>query len=211
MTAIAQSLGKRDTRVAALTTDILLVVTGSLFVAGLAQLYVRLPFTPVPITGQTLAVLLVGGAFGAKRAAASLGLYLGWIAIGLPFASEGKGGLEILGLSTASGGYLWGFVFAAALVGWLADRGWARDLGRAIAAMFLGMIVIYVMGVTWLSAAIDAPVANTSEELRAAIGCGSGLECGLYPFVVGDVLKLLLAGIALPVAWRIARPDEHQN
>ncbi|HWC14817.1 MAG TPA: biotin transporter BioY [Actinomycetota bacterium] len=207
MTAIAQSIGKRDTRATALASDILLVVTGSLFVAGMAQLYIRLPFTPVPITGQTLAVLLVAGAFGATRAGASLALYLGWIAIGLPFAAEGNSGLQMLKVSTASGGYLWGFVVAAVLVGWLADKGWTRDLGRAIAAMFLGMIVIYVMGVAWLSAALDAPVATPSEELRAAIGCGSGLECGFTPFVIGDVLKLLLAGVALPLTSRVAGPD----
>lgn len=208
MTAIAQSIGKRDTRATALATDIMLVVAGSLFVAGMAQLYIRLPFTPVPITGQTLAVLLVGGAMGTKRAAATLALYLGWIAVGLPFAAEGRGGLDMLKLVTASGGYLWGFLLAGVLVGWLADQGWVRDLGRAIAAMFLGMVVIYVTGVTWLSAAIDAPVATASEELRAAIGCGSGLECGFTPFVIGDLLKLMLAAIALPAAWKLTRPDE---
>lgn len=203
MTALAGTIGKRDTKASALTMDVMLVVTASLFVAGMAQLFIKLPITPVPITGQTLAVLLVGGALGAKRAGASLALYLGWIAIGLPFAAEGNSGLEMLKVSTASGGYLWGFVIAGVLVGWLADRGWDRDLGRAIAAMFLGMVVIYVMGVAWLSAAIDAPVAATSEGLRAAIGCGSGLECGFTPFVIGDLLKLMIAALALPAAWKV--------
>ena len=203
LTALAGTIGKRDTKASALTMDVMLVVTASLFVAGMAQLFIKLPITPVPITGQTLAVLLVGGALGAKRAGASLALYLGWIAIGLPFAAEGNSGLEMLKVSTASGGYLWGFVIAGVLVGWLADRGWDRDLGRAIAAMFLGMVVIYVMGVAWLSAAIDAPVAATSEGLRAAIGCGSGLECGFTPFVIGDLLKLMIAALALPAAWKV--------
>jgi biotin transport system substrate-specific component len=206
LTALAEAIGKRDTKTAALTMDVMLVVTGSLFVAGMAQLFIKLPFTPVPITGQTLAVLLVGGALGARRAGASLALYLGWIAISLPFAAEGNSGLEMLKVTTASGGYLWGFVIAAVLVGWLAERGWDRDIGRSIAAMFLGTIVIYVMGVAWLSAAIDAPVANTSEELRSAIGCGSGLECGFTPFVIGDILKLLIAALALPAAWRFVGP-----
>ena len=203
MTALAETIGKRDTRAAALTTDVMLVLTGSLFVAGAAQLYIKLPFTPVPITGQTLAVLLVGGALGARRGGASLLLYLAWIAIGLPFAAEGKSGAELLAVGTASGGFLWGFVIAAIVVGWLAERGWDRDLGRALGAMLLGSIVIYLLGVPWVAAALDAPVAEPSSELRAAIGCGSGLECGLYPFVVGDVLKLLLAGAALPAAWRV--------
>lgn len=203
MTALAETIGKRDTKTAALTTDAMLVLIGSLFVAGLAQLYLKLPFTPVPITGQTLAVLLVGGALGARRAGAAIGLYLAWIAIGLPFAAEGKSGVELLKISTASGGYLWGFVIAAILVGWLADRGWDKDLGRALGAMLLGSIVIYVMGVTWLAAALDIPVAEHSDEVASAIGCGSAVECGLYPFVIGDVVKLLIAAATLPVAWRL--------
>ena len=202
MTALAGTIGKRDTKASALTMDVMLVVTASLFVAGMAQLYIKLPFTPVPITGQTLAVLLVGGALGAKRAGASLALYLGWIAIGLPFAAEGNSGIEMLKISTASGGYLWGFVVAAVLVGWLADRGWDRDLGRALAAMLLGSIVIYLFGVPWLAAAIDVPVAAPGDQMNDA------LEFGMYPFVVGDVLKLLLAGIALPAAWKIVGPKD---
>lgn len=190
MTALAESIGKRDTRTAALTMDIMLVITGSLFVAGMAQLYLKLPFTPVPITGQTLAVLLVGGALGAKRAGASIALYLAWIAIGLPFAAEGKSGLELLKVSTASGGYLWGFVVAAVLVGWLADHGWDRDLGRSLGAMLIGEILIFGFGVPWLAAAIDV----SGEQ---------AMEFGLYPFVLGDILKLLIAAAALPAAWKL--------
>lgn len=197
MTAIAEAIGKRDTRAASLATDALLVLTGSLFVAGFAQLYVRLPFTPVPITGQTLAVLLVGGALGATRGGLSLFVYLGWIAMGLPFGAEGKGGSELLGFASATGGYLWGFVIAAVIVGVLAERGWDRDLGRAWAAMLLGSIVIYVMGVTWLAGALDIPVVAEGTEFNDA------LEFGLYPFVIGDVLKLLIAGVALPAAWKL--------
>lgn len=200
MTALAEAIGKRDTRTAALTMDALLVLTGSLFVAGMAQVYLKLPFTPVPITGQTLAVLLVGGALGARRAGASVALYLGWIAIGLPFAAEGKSGVEMLKVSTASGGYLWGFVIAAVLVGWLAERGWDRDVGRAWAAMLLGSIVIYLFGVPWLAAALDIPIAAEGDTLNDA------LEFGFYPFVIGDILKLLIAGLALPAAWKLVGP-----
>lgn len=202
MTALAEAIGKRDTRTAALTMDALLVLTGSLFVAGMAQVYLKLPFTPVPITGQTLAVLLVGGALGARRAGASLALYLGWIAIGLPFAAEGKSGAEMLKVTTASGGYLWGFVIAAVLVGWLAERGWDRDVGRAWAAMLLGSIVIYLFGVPWLAAALDIPIAAEGDAFNDA------LEFGLYPFVIGDILKLLIAGLALPAAWKVVGPRE---
>ena len=203
MTALAESIGKRDTRTAALAMDALLVLTGSLFVAGMAQVYLKLPFTPVPITGQTLAVLLVGGALGARRAGASLVLYLGWIAIGLPFAAEGKSGAEMLAVSTASGGYLWGFVIAAILVGWLAERGWDRDVGRAWAAMLLGSIVIYLFGVPWLAAALDVPIAAEGDAFNDA------LEFGMYPFVIGDILKLLIAGIALPAAWKLVGPRDN--
>lgn len=200
MTALAEAIGKRDTKTAALTMDALLVLTGSLLVAGMAQVYLKLPFTPVPITGQTLAVLLVGGALGARRAGASMALYLGWIAIGLPFAAEGKSGAEMLAVTTASGGYLWGFVMAAVLVGWLAERGWDRDVGRAWAAMLLGSIVIYLFGVPWLAAALDVPIAAEGDSFNDA------LEFGMYPFVIGDILKLLIAGIALPAAWRLVGP-----
>ena len=196
MTAIAETIGKRDTRTAAIATDALLILTGSLFVAGMAQLYLKLPFTPVPITGQTLAVLLVGGALGAMRGGASMLLYLGWIAIGLPFAAEGKSGAELLSVSTASGGYLWGFVIAAVVVGWLAERGWDRDIGRAWGAMLIGSVIVYAFGVPWLAAALDIPVAS---ELGS-----DALSFGLYPFIIGDIIKLLLAGVALPAAWRLS-------
>jgi biotin transport system substrate-specific component len=196
LTALAETIGKRDTRTVALATDALLILTGSLFVAGMAQLYLKLPFTPVPITGQTLAVLLVGGALGAVRGGSSMLLYLGWIAIGLPFAAEGKSGAEMLGVSTASGGYLWGFVVAAVVVGWLSERGWDRDVARAWAAMLIGSIIIYLFGIPWLAAALDVPMA-------AELG-SDALSFGFYPFVIGDIIKLLIAGVALPAAWRIA-------
>ncbi|MDQ3962711.1 MAG: biotin transporter BioY [Actinomycetota bacterium] len=197
MTTIAESIGRRDTRAAALATDALLVLTGSLFVAGLAQLYVKLPFTPVPVTGQTLAVLLVGGALGALRGGAALLLYVGWIAIGLPFGAEGKGGDELLAAASATGGYLWGFIIAAALVGWLAERGWDRKLSSAIGATLLGSVVIYLFGVPWLASALDIPVVAEGDAFNDA------LEFGMYPFVVGDLLKLLIAAAALPAAWRL--------
>lgn len=196
MSAIAERVGRRDTRAAALASDALLVLTGSLFVAGFAQLYVTLPFTPVPVTGQTFAVLLVGGALGAVRGGASLLLYLVWIAAGLPFASEGRGGADLLEAASVTGGYLWGFVVASALVGWLAERGWDRKLSSSLGAMLLGSVVIYLFGLPWLASALDVPFVAPGETFNDAF------EFGLYPFVVGDLLKLLLAAITLPAAWR---------
>ncbi|HEX7246843.1 MAG TPA: biotin transporter BioY, partial [Actinomycetota bacterium] len=169
----------------------------------LAQISFSLPFTPVPITGQTLGVLLVGAAYGPGLGAATLGVYLVWAVVGLPvLAPEPDGshasGLDVLQLASATGGYLWGFVAAAALTGWLASRGWDRSLRSSISAMLLGSIVIYAAGVPWLMASIDVPLQQ-------------GLELGLYPFVIGDTLKLLAAAGLLPVVWsalRRARPDE---
>jgi biotin transport system substrate-specific component len=167
-----------------------LVVAGSLLVAALARVEVHLPFTPVPITGQTLGVLLVGAALGPGPGAASMGLYLLEGAAGLPFFAGGEAGWSLLRAGSATGGYLWGFVLAAALVGWLARRGWDRSFRTAVGAMLLGEVVIYALGVPWLANALD-------------VGLGRALALGLYPFVVGDVLKVLAAGALLPGAWRL--------
>jgi biotin transport system substrate-specific component len=190
MTALAQALPHPHRRAGRLAVDAALVVAGSLLVAGLAQVSIRLPFTPVPITGQTLGVLLVGSSLGWKRAGLCLALYLAQGAIGLPFYAEGRSGVAILGLASATGGYLWGFLMAAVLVGWLANRGWDRSWGSALGAMLLGEIVIFAAGVPWLMGALDVPVLEA-------------LELGLYPFVIGDILKLLLAAGLLPAAWKL--------
>jgi biotin transport system substrate-specific component len=191
VTALAQTLPRPRTRAGSLAVDAALVVGGSLLIAALAQIVVVLPFTPVPITGQTLGVLVVGTAYGWRLGILTLLLYLAQIAVGLPFAAEGQGGLDLLTLSTASGGYLWGFILAAGLCGWLANRGWDRGIRSSLGVMLLGNIVIYLVGVPWLAASIDVPSAEA-------------LELGLYPFVLGDTLKLLLAAGLLPAAWRLA-------
>jgi biotin transport system substrate-specific component len=172
-------------------------VAGSLLVAGLAQISFTLPFTPVPITGQTLGVLLVGAAYGPALGAASLGLYLLWAIAGAPvLAPEADGshrsGLEVLRLASATGGYLWGFVAAAGLTGWLASRGWDRSPRSSISAMLLGSIAIYACGVPWLMFSLGVPLAEA-------------LELGLYPFVIGDLLKLMAAAVLLPAAWSVVR------
>ena len=194
MTALAESLGRRDSRAAALATDAVLVLTGSLVVAGFAQLYVRLPFTPVPITGQTLGVLLVGTAFGWVRALATFGLYLAEIAVGLPFGAEAKAGAEVLTLATPSAGYLWGFLVAGTIMGWLANRGWDRRLRTSVVVMLIGSLIIYAFGVPWLAASIDVPL-------------GEALALGMYPFLIGDAIKLLLAAGLLPAAWKLVGRD----
>jgi biotin transport system substrate-specific component len=117
-----------------------------------------------------------------------MGLYLAQGALGLPFFSGGSSGIELLGPASATGGYLWGFVAASFVVGRLAERGWDRSLWRAVFAMAVGEVVLYVIGVVWLSRALDV-------SIREAV------RLGFTPFIVGDALKMLLAGVALPTSW----------
>jgi biotin transport system substrate-specific component len=190
MTALVQTLPRPRTARSRLAVDAGLVVGGSLVIAGLAQVAVPLPFTPVPITLQTLGVLLIGTAYGWLRGGLSLTLYLAWIAVGLPFAAEGEGGLARLTLATPSGGYLWGFLLAAVLMGWLANRGWDRSVWTAALVMLAGSALIYLVGVPWLAAALDVPL-------------GRAVALGLTPFVIGDAIKLAVAAGLLPAAWKL--------
>jgi biotin transport system substrate-specific component len=169
-----------------LLADVLLVAGGAGFVALAAQVSIDLPFTPVPITGQTFAVVLVGAGLGAVLGLASLGLYLFVGALGAPVYADGKHGWDVL--TGPTGGYIVGFVLAAGLTGYLAQRRWDRRFSSAVAAMLTGNVVIYLVGLPWLAEQIDVGLEGT-------------LEAGLYPFVVGDLLKLYLAGALLPAAW----------
>ena len=167
-----------------LLADALLVVAGAALVAGCAQIVIER--WPVPITGQTFGVLLVGASLGSLRGLASVGLYVLAGLAGAPIYQHQNHGVEyFLG---PTGGYLIGFVVAAALIGWLAEQRWDRRLSSAVAAMLTGNVVIYLFGLPWLAAELDAGFKET-------------LEAGLYPFVVGDLLKLYLAGALLPAAW----------
>ncbi|MGH2377698.1 MAG: biotin transporter BioY [Candidatus Limnocylindria bacterium] len=165
----------------------LLAVAGSLLIALAAQVTVPLPFSPVPVTGQTFAVLLIGAAFGARLGAATVGLYIAEGVAGLPvFAPGGPiGPARLLG---PTGGYLVGFVVAAYVVGALAERGWDRRLLTAALAMLVGEVAIYAFGLAGLARFVPA------DRLLAA---------GLLPFVPGDLAKLALAAAALPTAWHL--------
>ena len=189
MAALAQSVGRRARAETNLALDAVLVILGSLLMGLVAQFSIKLPFTPVPVTGQTLGVLVIGGALGSVRGALSMLLYLVWGAVGLPFFAEGRSGIELLAFSSATGGYLWGFVVAGYVVGLLAERKWDRGIGSSLGAMFVGEVIIFAFGVAWLSQALGLPLEDA-------------LEAGLYPFVVGDVIKLAIAAGVLPAAWR---------
>lgn len=172
-----------------LVRDLALIAGGAVLIALLSQ--IAIPLKPVPITLQTLGVLLVGAALGARRGAASLGTYLAAGAVGLPvFAGGGAGLAKFAG---PTGGYLIGFLLAATLVGFLVQR-FALDrrvLGAAL-AMLLGTLVIYAVGLPWLS-------ATTGLHGRALF------TAGLTPFLLGDTLKLALAALLLPGVWKWAQ------
>jgi len=166
---------------------LVLVLAGSALIALAAQARIPLPFSPVPVTGQTFAVLLVAATLG-RLGLASVLAYLIEGASGLPvFAGGGSGVATMVG---PTGGYLIGFALAAALVGSAAERGWDRHLVTALAAMLLGEIAIYACGLAWL-ARFPLPVPL--------------LQAGLIPFIPGDLFKMVLAAIALPSAWRLVR------
>lgn len=173
----------------ALTTAVL-ILGFALLTAAAAQIRVPLPFTPVPITGQTFAVLLAGAALGSRAGAGSQLLYVLLGAVGLPFYAGGTGGWEAATGATA--GYLLGFVVAAWIVGVLAEKGQDRKVWSAVPAFLTGTAVIYAFGVTWLWYSVDA-IATLEGALVA----------GMVPFVVGDLLKVALAGLLLPAAWKL--------
>jgi biotin transport system substrate-specific component len=185
---IGERMGSRLRHVA-------LIVLGALVIFLSAQISIAVPGTPVPITGQTFGVLLVGGALGFRRGLASVALYVLIGLIGLPFFAEGKGGVSVI--LGASGGYLIGFIVAGALVGRLAELGWDRRIVGALGAMAIGNLVIYLVGVPWLMAVAHYDLAT-------------GIAKGLTPFLIGDAVKLLLAAGAFPAAWWLVgrRPGE---
>ena len=171
--------------------DSVLVLGGALFVAAAAQFSITIePFSPVPITGQTFAVLLVGASYGALLGSATLALYVFMGLVGLPFYAEHKHGWDTL--KGATGGYLVGFILAAAVVGLLAQMKWDRKFSSAVSAMLTGSVIIYVCGVAWLMH-------------WGHLNFTTGLKEGLAPFVPGDIIKLYLAGALLPGAWALVR------
>ena len=167
--------------------DAVLIISGSALIGLCAQAAVKLPFSPVPVTGQTFAVLMAGALLGRRRAALCVLAYVTEGAAGLPVFAMGKSGPAALAGPT--GGYLLGFVVAAYLTGLLAEKKWDRHITTTILAMLIGNIVIYAFGLIWLSCLM-----------------GPGrivLDVGLYPFIIGDVLKTLTAAIILPSGWKL--------
>lgn len=167
--------------------SILLAVAGTALLWASAK--VQIPFFPVPMTMQTFVVLFLGFALGSRLGAATVLLYLAEGALGLPvFAGTPEKGLGLAYLAGPTGGFLAGFVVAAFVTGWFAERGFDRRLVTSAIAAFAGLVAIYALGVSWLGMLIgwDKPV----------------LEFGLYPFLPAEALKLALLAAILPLAWR---------
>lgn len=175
----------------------LLAVLGVIFIALCAQ--VRVPFYPVPLTGQTFAVLLVGTVFGWRLGLTTLLLYMGAGAIGIPVFAKWSAGPGII--AGATGGYIIGFVLAAALMGYLAQRGWSRKAPLLILGMILAEILIYLPGVPWLAVWYGGTGAEYLKEGQGA--WGAAFASGLVPFLLGDLLKLLLAAAIVLAGWEL--------
>lgn len=171
-------------------TAVALMVGFALLTAFAAQIRIPIPGTPVPITAQTFAVLLAGAALGSRLGAGSQLIYWAMGAFGLPVYANASGGWDVA--IGATGGYLVGFVVAAWAVGYLAERGKDRRVVTAIPAFLAGNTIIYLIGVPWLL--ITVPAIDSLS---------SALAAGFAPFVIGDIVKIVAAGILLPVAWKL--------
>lgn len=182
-----------------LATDIILVMGGTALVAALAQ--IAIPLWPVPVTGQTLAVLIVGASLGAARGAASLALYAIVGGLGLPVFSDAEAGWSIIAGPT--GGYIIGFVLAAAIVGWAAERQWDRGWLKAAVTFIGGSLVVFAVGLPWLAMSLG--------QLGLANDLGTVLASGFVPFIIGGLIKAGIAASLMPALWRAAearRADE---
>ena len=198
-----------QTQVNRAVVDFALMFGFAWFVALFAQLAIRLPWTPVPITGQTFAVLVAGGALGAWRGAGALLIYMVMGMIAIPVFAPGSSALAMDGTwgvhvlfpwlgsaafpwAISSGGYIVGFILAAWVVGHFAEKSWDRK-SLGLLAMLAANAILYVPGLIWLN--IDAAGGDWAKTL----------EWGLYPFIVGDLMKLYAATLTLPAAWALVR------
>lgn len=173
-----------------LLRNTILAVAGTLLLTLSAK--VSIPFFPVPMTMQTLVVLALGMAYGWKLGAATMLLYLAEGAVGLPvFSGTPDKGIGLVYMMGGTGGYLVGFILAASLTGYLAEHGWDRNIVTTALAMLLGNLLIYIPGLLWLGSLYgwDKPI----------------LAWGLTPFLFGDLVKVALAAVAMPLCWRVVR------
>jgi biotin transport system substrate-specific component len=182
-------------RVSPRVRDAGLVLAGTALLVLGSRIAIPLPGDPVPFTLQTLTVLLAGGALGLRRGAIAAALFVALGLVGLPVFAEARGGLEVI--LGATGGYLVGFIAAAALVGRLAELGWDRHIGGSIGMNLLGTAIIYLVGVPWLA-------------VTSGVTPGEAISLGVLPFLAGDVVKLLVAAGTFPAVWWVVgrRPSD---
>jgi biotin transport system substrate-specific component len=186
-TSIPAVLNERVIRGRALT-NVALIIGGSALIAIAAQIAIPVPFTPVPLTLQPIAVLLVGAALGSTRGAAAASLYLLEGLSGLPVFSRGHAGpLWLIG---PTAGYLYSFPFAAFIAGWFSERGWGNTVARSVCGMLIAFAVIYLGGWSWLA---------------ITFGPRAALTMGVAPFVVADAIKVVIGAALLPYAERLVR------
>ncbi|HWD96366.1 MAG TPA: biotin transporter BioY [Acidimicrobiales bacterium] len=170
---------------ASVLAEVALVVGAAALVGALAQISIHLGFTPVPITGQTLGVMLAGTALGWRRAGAAMALYMVAGVAGVPwFASHASG------YPSATFGFLIGFVIAGTVLGWVAGRGGDRTIVKAFIAMAVGDAIVFLIGVTWLGFDLH-------------VNAGTAISLGFTPFIGGELIKAGIAGVALPASWRL--------
>lgn len=175
--------------------DIALIAAGAGLTAIAAQ--VSIPIWPVPITGQTLAVLLVGSILGALRGTLAMVLYAVLGIVGLPVFSDATHGMNII--LGPTGGYIIGFIFAAGFTGWLAQRAWDHRILGAVLSFLGGTVVTFAIGLPWLAASLHLDVEQT-------------LAAGLYPFIIGGIVKALLAAGVIRLSWhQIAAADNRDE
>ena len=194
MTATTFPAVLADTLPGARARDAVLVAGGALLTALFAQISIDVPPSPVPITGQTLAVGLVGATLGARRGASSLALYA-LLGLFLPFYADGESGWDVVW--GASGGYIVGFIFAAGAIGWLAEQGADRRVVLAFLAFVLGQLVIFAFGLAGLKIAVGE-------------SWGWTIHNGFSIFIVGGLVKALVGAVALPSAWGLVRRFERR-
>jgi biotin transport system substrate-specific component len=164
-------------------TELLLIISGAIFLGMTARISILLPFTPVPITGQTFGVLMIGLVYGRKLGLKTIGSYIAAGMAGLPFFSTT--GPNILFLKP-TGGYLIGYVFMVLICGYLTEKGWGKSYVKTFGIMLLAETAMYICGIIHLSFFVK----------------GNVLEMGLYPFIIGDLFKMAVVGLSVPSIWK---------
>lgn len=198
---LADVIARPSSRARAFALDAALVVAGAAFVALLAQVTIPLPI--VPITGQTLGVLVVGASLGAVRGASALGLYAVVGILGVPVFADGEAGTTVL--LGATGGFILGFIASAAVVGWLAERAWDRRILKALSMFLAGTVVTFLVGLPWLFVWFTLIGPEVYQAWGYETALQGTIESGLLPFILPGIVKALIAALIVPGAWALVR------